>query len=332
LLLGVQDVPYDESSYASSHVTVHKDSQVVLNDMERSLWSLTPGWSDAARAERRAALRRVLDAVVAGNSAGVHYYQGLHDVAAVLLFVCGEATAYRLLSRLAVCHLRDCTRPTMAPTLEVVGLVYPILRVADPELHAYLVALGVPPHFALSWAMTWFAHDVPSLRQCARLFDLFISCHPLMPLYVAAVAMRAGREAVLACGPDGAAEAYHALNKMRFLQPGQLSADELAREAAALYQIVPPSALARRREVLQLLHSTSADAYLEGGRWQVPDTPRPQRSPLRQDMALASLPGKRPAAAAAVLATLLATGAGTIVGAALMLLQLNLLAMRHPYS
>ena len=41
----------------------------------------------------------------------VHYYQGLHDVASVLLMeLGGEAAAFPLLSRLVVGHLRDCTR------------------------------------------------------------------------------------------------------------------------------------------------------------------------------------------------------------------------------
>ena len=48
--------------------------------------------------------------VVRGRAAGVHYYQGMHDVAAVLLLVAGEEGAYRMLSHLATCHLRDCTR------------------------------------------------------------------------------------------------------------------------------------------------------------------------------------------------------------------------------
>lgn len=41
--------------------------------------------------------------------------------------------------------------------------------------------------------MTWFAHDVRSQAQVARLFDLFFSSHPLMPLYLAAVAIKACR-------------------------------------------------------------------------------------------------------------------------------------------
>ena len=56
-----------------------------------------------------------------------------------------------------------------------------------------LTAAGVPlPVRSCSWYMTWFAHDVPSLAQIARLFDLFLSSHPLMPLYVAAVAIKVG--------------------------------------------------------------------------------------------------------------------------------------------
>jgi hypothetical protein len=40
----------------------------------------------------------------------VHYYQGLHDVASVLLMVMGERDAFPILCHLATSHLRDCTR------------------------------------------------------------------------------------------------------------------------------------------------------------------------------------------------------------------------------
>lgn len=45
------------------------------------------------------------------------------------------------------------------------------------------------------------------------------------------------------------------------LQPGQPTADELAQQAAALYQAVPPAQLARQRGI-QLEHSAAIDAYL----------------------------------------------------------------------
>lgn len=281
LLLGANGpAPRGEAArYAVLARTMHKDSHVVECDMARSLWSYTEGWTDAEREAQRAALRRVLDAAVAGNAGGVHYYQGLHDIAAVLLFVCGELPAHRLLRALAACHLRDCTRPDLAAATETLRLLYPILQQCDPELHEHIMALQEPalevPYFALSWYMTWFAHDVPSLPQIARLFDLFLASHPLMPLYVAAVAIKGERQQIFACGDDGLL-VYSTLKRMRFLQPGQLSADELAQQAAALYQAVPPAHLARQRGI-QLEHSAAIDAYLSAGRWHVPAEPRGAR-------------------------------------------------------
>ena len=49
-------------------------------------------------------------------------------MAAVLLFVCGERAAYRLLTHLVGCHLRDCTRVDLAAATEVLRLLYPILQ------------------------------------------------------------------------------------------------------------------------------------------------------------------------------------------------------------
>ncbi len=89
---------------------------------------LCAGWGEEEREHKRAALRRVLDAAVAGNTDGLFYYQGLHDIAAVLLFVCGELPAYRLLRDLAAGHLRDCTRPDLAAATETLRLLYPILQ------------------------------------------------------------------------------------------------------------------------------------------------------------------------------------------------------------
>lgn len=64
---------------------------------------------------------------------------------------------------------------------------------ADPELYRHVSSSGAPPYFALSWLITWFAHNVPALEQITRLFDLFLASHPLMPLYIAVIAMRVSR-------------------------------------------------------------------------------------------------------------------------------------------
>lgn len=114
----------------------------------------------------------------------------------------------------------------MEPVLELLQLLWPLLQHTDKELAQTLTSLGMPPYFALSWYITWFAHDVSDLKvsrlrermardvsvavamgcitgiapilpgkscpthTAARLFDLFLPSHCLMPLRVCAVAMR----------------------------------------------------------------------------------------------------------------------------------------------
>lgn len=94
------------------------------------------------------------------------------------------------------------------------------------------------------------------------------------------VSIKGNRREILECGEDGLA-VYGTLRRMRFLQPGQPDADELARQAAALYQAVPPVVLAKRRGI-QLRHSAAIDAYLSEGRWKVPAEPRGARHPFGQ--------------------------------------------------
>ena len=68
------------------------------------------GWTDARRADKRKDLRFVLDATVCSQDGTIFYYQGLHDVASVLLLTLGDKAAYVTLTHLSLCQLRDCTR------------------------------------------------------------------------------------------------------------------------------------------------------------------------------------------------------------------------------
>ena len=56
-------------------------------------------------------------------------------------------------------------------------------------------------------------------QDAARLFDLFLSSHPLMPLYVGSVAMRAQREVLMSC--EEMPELHTALVNMRITRCGR---------------------------------------------------------------------------------------------------------------
>lgn len=267
LLLGVKrsiDV------YDGHKVGKHRDSSVVDVDVQRSLWAWTEGWSDAQRKEKRQELRFVLDATVCAQGGTIFYYQGLHDIASVLLLVMGDRTAYQTLTHLSLCQLRDCTRSTLDAVLELLGLLMPILREADGEVHDQLAAAEVPPFFALGWFITWFAHSVDNLQHVSRLFDLFMAAHPLMPLYVTAVVIKGARKQVLACEPDPA-ELHRLLTNLPVL--GQLSADELCQQAASLFKQSPPSKLISTAR-LQFICSTEAEAEIKDEHWHVDDQPQ----------------------------------------------------------
>lgn len=51
----------------------------------------------------------------------------------------------------------------------------------------WLLRAEVGTVFALSWLITWFGHVLSDFRHVVRLYDFFLACHPLMPIYFAAV-------------------------------------------------------------------------------------------------------------------------------------------------
>ncbi len=42
------------------------------------------------------------------------------------------------------------------------------------------------PYYAISWVLTWFAHDVDEWSTVTRLYDAFLAAHPMLCLYLAA--------------------------------------------------------------------------------------------------------------------------------------------------
>lgn len=266
MLLGVNAYMSGAEGYAA-RARPHKDSGTVEKDVERSLHSLVPpGINPAEFARLRAALHRLVDGVVSGSAlapapglgagdqggseaeAGcISYFQGFHDVASVLLLVLGEPAAHPVLERLALFHLRSCTRTTLDPVLGLLGLLLPLLGQLDADLAAKLAP--APVFWAVSWVMTWFAHSAESLDAAARLFDLFIPSSPLMPLYASAAMAVLARPRL-----DAHSEGYdpalvhHCLATMRVgggnaACDGVVSADALADLTLRLFAEFPPHRL-----------------------------------------------------------------------------------------
>ncbi|XP_010185722.1 PREDICTED: TBC1 domain family member 20-like, partial [Mesitornis unicolor] len=117
----------------------------------------------------------------------LHYYQGYHDIVVTFLLVVGDRLATALVEKLSTHHLRDFMDPTMDNTKHILNYLMPIIDQVNPELHDFMQSAEVGTIFALSWLITWFGHVLSDFRHVVRLYDFFLACHPLMPIYFAAV-------------------------------------------------------------------------------------------------------------------------------------------------
>lgn len=159
----------------------------------------------------------------------LHYYQGYHDVACIFLSTLGGTSSGRIpgipgtlpplapaiasgldlpaavLLQVSQSHFRDCMRPDFMCLQTALRLaLFPLIAVADPDVHAHLYDVDMEPFFAISWILTWFAHEIRDTAAVKRLFDVFLVSHPLMPIYmsVAMVVHPINRREVLATERD----------------------------------------------------------------------------------------------------------------------------------
>jgi len=175
----------------------------------------------------------------------LYYYQGFHDVATVFLLLVGEARAYPMLERVALHHLRPALTSNLESMLQLLSLLPHLIAFACPKLHTFLLRAGVEPYYAISWVLTWFAHDVDQWESITRLYDAFLASHPMFCLYLAAILVARSHPDILRQECD-----YPTVHSYLSRLPGLLNqiqvAEECVQDAAKLMDQFPPSSLVVR--------------------------------------------------------------------------------------
>lgn len=119
----------------------------------------------------------------------MHYYQGLHDIAAVLWYNLGDVSvATSILRQLCHSHLREALRDDHFGALLsfLKSSLLPLLKQFDSELHDILVDDDVMlPSLVFPWIITWFTHDLSDPRVSSRLVDALLCGHSSFVLYLA---------------------------------------------------------------------------------------------------------------------------------------------------
>ncbi|XP_059925265.1 TBC1 domain family member 20 isoform X1 [Gadus macrocephalus] len=234
----------------------NKDYNQVLLDVQRSLRRFPPGMPDEQREGLQEELTDIILRVLKNNPQ-LHYYQGYHDIVVTFLLVLGERLATALVEKLSTHHLRDFMDPTMDNTKHILNYLMPIIERVNPEVHDFMQQAEVGTIFALSWLITWFGHVLSDFRHVVRLYDFFLACHPLMPIYFAAVIVLYREEEVLECECD-MAMVHHLLSQI----PQDLPYETLISRAGDLFVQFPPSELAREAATQE---STAASTFTDFG-------------------------------------------------------------------
>ena len=96
----------------------------------------------------------------------------------------------------------------MEPAMEVLNLVYVLIKKINPNLYNYLLRYDLNSLCSiiryinfifffifsselgticyLPWVITWFGHVIDSYETVVRLFDIFIGSHEFTPIYLSA--------------------------------------------------------------------------------------------------------------------------------------------------
>ncbi|KAF8461670.1 rab-GTPase-TBC domain-containing protein [Kalaharituber pfeilii] len=220
----------------------HKDEDQVRLDVERSFVYYPKNMSPRETTERKKELSRVIIEVLRRHPM-LCYFQGFHDICQVFLLVLGVEDAVIATEHIALLRIRDFMLPSLAPALDHLHLLYPLLLSADKPLCEHLSRTR--PFFALAATLTLYAHDIQEYSNIARLFDVFLATDPVFPLYLFAQVVLQRRDELFDI-PDDEPEMLHSvLSKL----PKPLDLEGLINKALMLLEKFPPENLSTWRQI-----------------------------------------------------------------------------------
>ncbi|CAD5222851.1 unnamed protein product [Bursaphelenchus okinawaensis] len=235
-----EDEPTDEiisPSPSIEDLQKHVEWNQVELDVNRTLARFPPNISETERLTLQADLSPMIVQLLYMNS-NFRYYQGFHDICLTLLLALDVEKAKQVARN--ICQ-RSSLRNYLTKSLEEsalaeLNLMYVILNHCDPQIEKVLRGAELGTLFALSWPITWFSHSLRSFDQVVLCFDMFLSSHYLMPIYVSAALVEHRRQEILVCEPE-MPSLHHLLNNV----PANIDIQCVLERAQELYNLYPPS-------------------------------------------------------------------------------------------
>ena len=204
----------------------HRNEEQVKLDVNRAFVYYPRDQTVAELDARKASLQKLIISVLRQHPC-LHYFQGYHDIASVMLLVLGDdgigksgnvkdemidsnddstiensveagddkndvspsSITAEALARLSLLRIRDFMLPTLDAALAQLALLPAILRAADPALARHLI--NTQPFYALAGTITMYAHEVQGYGDIARLFDYLLAHEAVLSIYLFATVCHA---------------------------------------------------------------------------------------------------------------------------------------------
>ncbi|KAI5223120.1 hypothetical protein E4T46_04454 [Aureobasidium subglaciale] len=215
---------------------VHRDEEQVKLDVHRAFVYYPTGESEQQIEGRKHELSDLIIGLLRQHPR-LHYFQGFHDIAQVLLLVLGADEAAIPLARLSLLRIRDYMLPTFSASESHVQLLPAIVYATDPKLCQHLARLR--PYFAIAATLTLYAHDIEEYGGIARLFDFLLAHEAVMSVYMYATIVTTRKDELLEYDSDDEDMMYAILSKL----PKPLDIESLIARTTLLYSQHPPETL-----------------------------------------------------------------------------------------
>ncbi|KAK4166008.1 GTPase-activating protein gyp10 [Cladorrhinum sp. PSN259] len=243
ILLGLSPEKTENDSEDSwKSLPRHKDEDQVQLDVNRAFVYYPNHDNEALLNLQKTQLSTLILSTLRHHSQ-LSYFQGYHDISQVLLLVLPPSTRYPALSHLSLLRIRDFMLPSLSPAISQLRLLPDILRLSDPPLWQHLSS--TEPFFALSGTLTMYAHDITTLGEITRLFDVLLSKEPVFTIYLFAAIVRSRREELLDIPFDEPEMLHSILSKL----PNPLDIEGLIRDAVSLMKEFPPERLPQWKRI-----------------------------------------------------------------------------------
>jgi len=284
LLLGCDENDNERESKSEIN-TQHEYHDQIKKDIVRSMhhFDVTRQYSSDRRQREQEALERILNAIFgsSSNMGHLHYTQGFHDMCSVFYIVCGERLGAKLSENLAKRHMRDLVRDMKVFDVVyqfILKLLFPLLNLSDHQLYEKCFSADdVSSMFALSWIITWFAHNIQVFNDITRLYDFFLSTHPLMPLYfsVSLIVNGCRKQLLLLAADDadsdndGGGLDQGKLHQFFQQYDWNINYDQVIHEADKLFERYPPHDLYRQYFIDEIANLPADSPFLAKSVYEV---------------------------------------------------------------